>query len=76
MKNVLIELEMPPSLEEFKLPEGVNERLQYLLDRQDRGETLSSNERKEAEGQLDLAEFLSLLSLRAERVGSEGRLTT
>ena len=32
---VLVEIEMPTELEQFRLPKGVNERLQDLLDRQD-----------------------------------------
>ena len=70
--NVVIELELPPDLEQFKLPPGVDDRLQDLLDRQDRGETLTARERKEAEGLVDLAEMLSLLSLRAQRATREG----
>jgi hypothetical protein len=65
--NVLIELELPPNLEQFKLPPGVDERLQHLLDRQDRGDVLTASERREAEGLVDLADLLSLLSLRAQR---------
>jgi hypothetical protein len=38
------------------------------LDRQDEGDTLSVPERQEAEGLVELAEFLSLLSLRSTRV--------
>jgi hypothetical protein len=72
--TVMIELELPPDLEQFKLPAGVDERLQYLLDRQDRGENLTASERQEAEGLVDLAELLSLLSLRAQRVWREGQL--
>jgi len=49
----------------------VDERLQDLLDRQDRGETLTASERKEAEGLVDLAEMLSLLSLRAQKAERE-----
>jgi hypothetical protein len=45
----------------------VDERLQDLLDRQDRGEALSPRERSEAEGLVNLADLLSLLRLRAER---------
>lgn len=67
-EHILIEVEMPASLDQFRLPPAVNERLQELLDRQDRGETLTSSERKEAEGLVDLVEFLSLLRLRARRV--------
>lgn len=70
-QHVLVEIEMPAALSQFKLPPGVNERLQELLDRQDRGETLTRSERKEAEGLVDLAEFLSLLSLRTQRVWRE-----
>ena len=64
---VSIELELPDGLAEFRLPAGVQARLQELLDRQDRGLALSVAERREAEGLVDLAEFLSLLRLRAER---------
>jgi hypothetical protein len=69
-EHILVEIEMPASLEQFRLPPAVNERLQKLLDRQDRGETLTSSERKEAEGLVDLAEFLSLLRLRAQRISA------
>src|SRR5580704_15814690 len=71
MSSVLVELEIPGDIEQFKLPPGVNDRLQELLDRQDSGETLSSNERKEAEGLVELAEMLSLLRLRAQRASGE-----
>ncbi len=57
------------ALSQFKLPSGVNERLQNLLDRRDNGELLTDNERREAEGLVDLAEFLSLL--RSNRVQTE-----
>ena len=66
---VQIELEIPDDLARFRLPEGVQRRLQELLDRQDRGETLSVDERREAEGLVNLAELLSLLRLRVERLG-------
>jgi hypothetical protein len=59
-------------LDKFQLPKGVNERLQELLDRQDRGEALTVAERTEAEGLVDLAELLSLLRLRTQRVWHEG----
>lgn len=66
-QHIVLELEMPGDLQGFQLPPGVNERLQALLDRQDQGEQLSSAERREAEGLVDLAELLSLLKLRAQR---------
>ena len=67
-QHALVKIEMPFSIEQFKLPKGVNNRLQQLLDRQDKGEKLTSAEKKEAEGLVDLAEMLSLLRLRSERV--------
>jgi hypothetical protein len=71
--TVVVELEMPDELGRFRLPQGVNRRLQDLLDKQDRGEPLSRAERKEAQGLVDLAEMLTLLKLRAERAASRGR---
>ncbi len=66
-QHVLIQLEMPTDLVKFRLPKGVDERLQDLLDRQDQGKELTTAERLEAEGLVKLAELLSLLRLRAER---------
>ena len=62
-----IQLEVPDDFPRFRLPEGVQHRLQQLLDRQDEGEILSDEERSEAEGLVNVAEFFSLLRLRAER---------
>jgi len=70
---VAIELEMPDDLARFRLPLAVNQRLQELLDRQDRGGRLTAAERKEAEGLVNLAELLSLLQLRAARVRKPAR---
>jgi hypothetical protein len=70
MSQVLIEIEMPGDFPAFRLPEGVHQRLQQLLDRQDAGQSLTSAERREAEGLVDLADLLSLLRLRAERLSS------
>ena len=47
---VAIELEVPDDLARFRLPPGVNTRLQGLLDRQDSGKRLTAAERKEAQG--------------------------
>ena len=67
---VAIQLEVPDDLARFRLPPGVNIRLQELLDRQDSGKRLTSAERKEAEGLVNLAELLSLLRLRMERANT------
>jgi hypothetical protein len=61
-------VEIPIELTQFQLPQAVQNRLQFLLDRQDKGHTLSTAERQEAEGLVELAEFLSLLRLRSNRV--------
>jgi hypothetical protein len=61
-------IEIPIELTHFQLPEAVHDRLQRLLDRQDNGEILTPPESQEAEGLVELAEFLSLLHLRSQRV--------
>ena len=66
-RSIHFEVEVPDDLARFQLPEGVQHRLQELLDKQDDGKPLSIEERREAEGLVDLAELLSLLRLRAER---------
>jgi hypothetical protein len=63
-----IDLELPADLARLTLPEGVDRRLQALLDKQDAGQSLSDDERLEAEGLVDLSETLTLLRLRASRV--------
>ena len=60
-------IEIPRDLVHFQLPRAVHARLQFLLDRQDSGEALSDEEHDEAEGLVELAEFLSLLNLQAQR---------
>jgi hypothetical protein len=65
-RSITIELEMPGDLKQFRLPKGVNHRLQELLDKQSREGKLSRFERQEAECLVNLAEMLTLLRLRAE----------
>ena len=65
-------IQIPVELTHFQLPEAVQERLQFLLNRQDAGEALPIAERREAEGLVELAEFLSLLHLRSQRVMQQG----
>ena len=66
--TLTLEVDLPEELSRFRLPAAVNARLQALLDRQDSGQPLSEAERAEAEGLVSLAEFLTLLRLRAERL--------
>jgi hypothetical protein len=56
------------NLNRFRLPNALHDRLQDLLDRQDAGEVLTAAERLEAESLVELAEFPSLLHLRALRI--------
>ncbi len=65
-------IQIPIELTHFQLPEAVQERLQFLLDRQDTGAALTPAERREAEGLVELAEFLSLIRLRSQRVTQQG----
>ena len=65
--SITIELEAPGDLAKFRLPKGVEHRLHDLLDKQDGGTALTTAERKEAEGLVNLAEMLSLLRVRANR---------
>ena len=68
MITVQFEVNVPSELPRLRLPDAVQERLQSLLDRQDSGEVLTESERLEAEQLVDLAELLTLLKLRAERL--------
>lgn len=67
------EMELPGDLARFRLPPAVNARLQALLNRQDSGDRLTPAEKKEAQALVNLTEMLSLLRLRARRVGSQRR---
>ena len=69
--SVLIALEIPTDLEQFRLPAGVQQRLQDLLDRQDHWTALTPAEQQEAEGLVNLAELLSLLRLRGQRAAQQ-----
>ncbi len=49
MPQQTFQIEVPEDLSHLELPGGVNDRLQSLLDRQDSGEQLTAQERREAE---------------------------
>ena len=66
--TLTLEVELPDDLPRLRLPRAVAARLQALLDRQDSGQPLSGQEREEAEGLVNMAELLTLLRLRAERM--------
>ena len=52
----------------FELPNALQERLTWLLDQQNEHGTLTDTERREAEGLVEVAEFLSKLKLGAQRL--------
>jgi hypothetical protein len=61
----IIELELPVHVTCLRLPAAVDRRLGSLLDKQDRGETLTDQESAEAEGLVELSDLLSAIQLRA-----------
>ncbi len=73
MSAVHLKIDLPDDLAQFRLPAGVDRRLQALLDRQQIDGTLTAAEREEAEGLVTLAEMLSLLRLRAGRLNGDLR---
>jgi len=74
-QTLQIELTIPDELPRFRLPDGVQARLQELLDRQDGGQPLTAAERSEAEGLVNLSELLSLLRLKMLRQDSTRGVT-
>lgn len=67
MSSVTLKLELPEDWKQLSFPPALDNRLQYLLDQQDRGHTLSEEERSEAEALSNLVDMLALLKLRAEQ---------
>lgn len=66
--TLTLEVDLPADLALFRLPDAVAARLQSLLDRQESGQPLTAQERAEAQGLVNLAELLTLLRVRAERL--------
>lgn len=71
-RTVTFEVDVPDSLGGLRLPFGVDQRLQALRDRQTKRGKLSHDEQLEAEGLADLAELLSVLRLRSQRLAKRG----
>lgn len=67
---ITFNFDLPDDLARFRLPIAVQARLQFLLDKQDSGQTLTENERQEAEGLVDVSELLTLLKMRMERAAA------
>lgn len=69
--HIDVEFDASSELARLRLPEGVDRRLRTLLDKQDGGQDLTSDELAEAEGLVELADLLSLLRLRADGFASK-----
>jgi len=70
---VLVELDLPKDWQRFRLPLPLHDRLQELLDRQDRTGKLSPKERREAAALTELVDLLSLMRLRAKLAAKQRR---
>jgi hypothetical protein len=64
---MVLEIEVPAWLRQFRFPKALDQRLTALLDKQDSGQKLTPKERREAEGLVEVSQMLSLLKLRFER---------
>jgi hypothetical protein len=71
-RSLTVEVELLGDLRRFRFPKALDRRLTALLDKQDRGEKLTTTERQEAEGLVAVVETLSLLKLRIERAAGRG----
>ena len=69
--TVDFEIEVPGDLARLQLPEGLDRRLQALLDKQQAGTPLTPDEQAEAEGLVDLADLLTLLRLRSNSASNK-----
>jgi hypothetical protein len=65
-QSVFVELELPKDWRKLRLPPALHERLQELLDLQDRTGKLPEKERREATALTELVDMLSLMRLRAK----------
>ena len=64
--TVLVELDLPKDWKSFQLPPALHERLQDLLDRQDRDGKLSRRAAPRSHGITELVDMLALMRLRSE----------
>jgi hypothetical protein len=64
--ELLVKIELPEEMDFFRFPEALQARLEFLLNKQDRGEPLSDDERDEAEGLVEMADIVSTLRMRVE----------
>lgn len=65
-RTVQLTVPMPSKLAKLRFPKALDARLQFLLDEQGRKGRLTSGEKKEAEGLVQMATTLSILKLGAQ----------
>lgn len=68
-QSVLVEVTLPKDWASFRLPPALDDRMQELLDCQDREGKLSRRERREARALTELVDMLSQLKARAHESG-------
>jgi hypothetical protein len=66
-RSIFVELDLPKPWRNFRLPPALHDRLQELLDRQDREGKLLARERREAEALVELVDLLTLMKIRAKQ---------
>ena len=71
-RAVMVQLDLPKDWKTFRMPRGLQSRLQELLDRQDQTRKLTRRERQEANALAELAEMLSLMKLRIRLAAKRG----
>ncbi len=72
-QSVMIQLDLPKDWRTFRMPRGLQSRLQELLDRQDQAGKLSRRERQEANALVELAEMFSLMKLRVRLAAKQSK---
>ena len=63
-RAVMVQLDLPKDWRTFRMPRGLQVRLQELLDCRDEVGKLTRRERQEANSLVELAEMLTLMKLR------------
>ena len=66
-RSVFVELDLPEPWRKFRLPPALQNRLQELLDRQDREGKLLPRERQEAEALVELVDILTIMKVRTQQ---------
>ena len=72
-RSFVIDVEVPETLNDFRFPPSLDQRLQALLDKQDQEGGLTPEERSEAEYLVDLSNTLLVLRGRVELARRERR---